>query len=432
MAGKTDLISISGTDNSERRADIVFVHGLGGDGRRTWHPLERKDDNNFWPMWLGEDFKDCGIWSINYEVEPTKWSGSSMFLIDRATNIVDLLDVNKLGTRPIIFITHSMGGLVIKQMLCNATYSNDSSWKRIVEQTQGIVFLSTPHSGSNIANWFKYIGGILGANVNIEELESNKPDLINLNAQYCNHERLNKIPVLVYYEGQETKLTFFIKAIVVDKKSANPGGNINEIKFVQLDEDHISISKPNSKGHQLYKGVKNFIEKCLSNSRENMGSEGENSQIDDSEVIPGFDYDAYISYVDTEPDTTWVWDTLVPRLKKAGLKIAVSGDVDEPGVARVVNIEQGIQQAKRTIIVLSETYLSNRIAEFENILGQMKGIQEGTYRLLPVKSMTLDSSRLPTRLSILATLDLSHPSRAEREFTRLIKALQSPLPKMGQ
>lgn len=149
-------------------------------------------------------------------------------------------------------------------------------------------------------------------------------------------------------------------------------------------------------------------------------------------VEPGFRYDAYISYVDAEPDATWVWDTLVPRLEDAGLKIAISGDVEEPGVARVVNIERGIQQAKRTIIVLSETYLSNRIAEFENILGEMKGIQEGTYRLLPVKSMTLDSSRLPTRLSMLTTLNLSHPRRAEREFERLVRALQSPLPKMGQ
>jgi hypothetical protein len=150
------------------------------------------------------------------------------------------------------------------------------------------------------------------------------------------------------------------------------------------------------------------------------------------QVEPGFRYDAYISYVDAEPDATWVWDTLVPRLEDAGLKIAISGDVEEPGVARVVNIERGMRQAKRTIIVLSEAYLSNTMAEFENTLGQTMGIQEGTYRLLPLKSMALDINRLPTRLSMLTTLDLSHPRREEREFTRLVKALQSPLPKMGQ
>jgi TIR domain len=143
-----------------------------------------------------------------------------------------------------------------------------------------------------------------------------------------------------------------------------------------------------------------------------------------------FLYDAYICYVDQEPDSTWVWDTLVPKLEQAGLKIAVSGETDIPGVSLVKNIEQGIQQSKRTVIVLSDAYLADNMAEFENTLGQTMGIQEGTYRLLPVKAMPLDTSHLPTRLSMLTTLDLAHPRRADREFTRLIEALRHPLPRM--
>ncbi|MEE9615971.1 MAG: caspase family protein [Anaerolineae bacterium] len=143
----------------------------------------------------------------------------------------------------------------------------------------------------------------------------------------------------------------------------------------------------------------------------------------------GFRYDAYVSYVDQEPDGTWVWDTLVPRLEEAGLRVAVSGDVEEPGVARVVNIERGIKQSKRTIIVLSEVYLADYMADFENIVAQTMGVQEGTYRLLPVKIAPIDEGRLPTRLSMLTTLNLTHPRRAEREFGRLVRALQGPLPR---
>lgn len=143
----------------------------------------------------------------------------------------------------------------------------------------------------------------------------------------------------------------------------------------------------------------------------------------------GFRYDAYVSYVDQEPDGTWVWDTLVPRLEEAGLRVAVSGDVEMPGVARVVNIERGIKQSKRTVIVLSEVYLADYVADFENVVAQTMGIQEGTYRLLPVKIAPIDEGRLPTRLSMLTTLNLSHPRRAEREFGRLARALQGPLPR---
>ncbi len=149
-----------------------------------------------------------------------------------------------------------------------------------------------------------------------------------------------------------------------------------------------------------------------------------------TQVAPGFRYDAYVSYVDTEPDATWVWDTLLPRLEQAGLRVAVSGDSENPGVARVVNIERGIKQSKRTVIVLSEAYLANNMADFENVLGQTLGIQEGSYRLLPVKAAPFDPNRLPTRLSMLTTLDLTHPRRAERELDRLVQALKGSLPMM--
>ncbi len=139
-------------------------------------------------------------------------------------------------------------------------------------------------------------------------------------------------------------------------------------------------------------------------------------------------YDAYISFVDQGADSKWVWEELIPRLEAVGLRLAISGDVEEPGVARVVNIERGIRQSKRSILVLSKAYLSNNFSEFENTLAQTMGIQEGTYRLLPVTIEEIDGNRLPTRLSMLTTLDLTHPRRAEREFQRLIQAVKSPLP----
>ncbi len=145
--------------------------------------------------------------------------------------------------------------------------------------------------------------------------------------------------------------------------------------------------------------------------------------------VDGYRYDAYISYVDREPDTTWVWDTLVPRLEQAGLRLAVSGDVEQPGVDRVVGIERGITQSKRTVVVLSPLYLEDGIGSFENVLSQSIGVQEGTYRLLPVTIGGIDEGRLPARLAMLSTVDLVHPRRAERNFERLVEALQGPLPR---
>jgi hypothetical protein len=139
----------------------------------------------------------------------------------------------------------------------------------------------------------------------------------------------------------------------------------------------------------------------------------------------GFRFDAYVSFADADAD--WVWQTLVPRLEAAGLRVAVSGDVEEPGVARVVNVERGLETAKRTVAVLSPAYLADRWSEFENTLVQTIGIDEGTYRLLPLKIAPLDT--LPARLRMLSAIDLSGTRPVERELGRLMTALEAPLPR---
>ncbi|WP_293121323.1 hypothetical protein [Moorena sp. SIO4G3] len=55
MSNLTGLIKISSHQNSLASADVVFVHGLGGDARSTWHPQGKQDDDDFWPVWLGND-----------------------------------------------------------------------------------------------------------------------------------------------------------------------------------------------------------------------------------------------------------------------------------------------------------------------------------------------------------------------------------------
>jgi hypothetical protein len=127
-----------------------------------------------------------------------------------------------------------------------------------------------------------------------------------------------------------------------------------------------------------------------------------------------------------------VWETLIPRLEREGLRLAVSGASPDPGVPLVVGIERGIRQAKRTVVMLSRAYLADNLAEFENVLAQTLGIEEGAYRLLPVRIESLepgDGARLPLRLRMLTAIDLADPLRADREFTRLAAALRGPLPR---
>ncbi len=145
----------------------------------------------------------------------------------------------------------------------------------------------------------------------------------------------------------------------------------------------------------------------------------------------GYRYDVFVSYAEKDAqDADWVWETLLPRLEAAGLQVAISDDVRELGVSRVVNIERGLEQSRRTLIVLSPAYLADNMAQFENVMAQTMSIEESRARMIPVIVRPFDLNMLPMRLSpnIVTPADLTWSGRrVEQQWERLVRTLQSPL-----
>jgi hypothetical protein len=80
---------------------------------------------------------------------------------------------------------------------------------------------------------------------------------------------------------------------------------------------------------------------------------------------------------------------------------------------------------------LSEAYLADKWAHFEHVIGQTIGIQEGSYRVLPVNISPLSEDKLPVNLSRMVIIDFSNPRHLERRFEHLIRSLKEPLPKVS-
>lgn len=88
--------------------------------------------------------------------------------------------------------------------------------------------------------------------------------------------------------------------------------------------------------------------------------------------------------------------------------------------------------------MLSDAYLADHGAEFENLVAQTLGVETGSWRLIPVSFGAFDRSRLPVRLGMLTALELGEPlgrdlgaawggsRHAERAMQRLVAALQLP------
>ncbi|KAI8625167.1 hypothetical protein F5Y19DRAFT_451220 [Xylariaceae sp. FL1651] len=64
--------------------------------------------------------------------------------------------------RPIIFVAHSLGGLVVKDALLLSRTSPETHLRRIFDSTRGILFLGTPHLGASLAPVAEKLAKMIG------------------------------------------------------------------------------------------------------------------------------------------------------------------------------------------------------------------------------------------------------------------------------
>ncbi|MCL2928620.1 MAG: hypothetical protein MGG37_11690 [Trichodesmium sp. MAG_R01] len=253
------LFTVYNCKNSHPKGDVIFVHGLAGHPWATWHPQNQSDNTNidFWPFWLGETLLDkkidVNIWSFGYEAPGFKYFGQGMSRFDQASNLLKYLEVHHIGDRPFIFVAHSLGGLIVKEVIRSA--QNFPQYQTIIEQVQGIVFLSTPHTGAHLTNLIQNISFLTRPTVNIKELQEHSPELRHLNEWY--RQNVDKL-------GIKTKAFRATKPmngiLVVDEDSSNPG--LINAKTVPVSKNHISIAKP-EKSDLVYLSTIKFCEEVF-------------------------------------------------------------------------------------------------------------------------------------------------------------------------
>jgi pimeloyl-ACP methyl ester carboxylesterase len=259
---------IANTERSDRVADIVFVHGLGGGSHNTWtHGKPGEPGHFFWPKELGRELPECGIWALGYEAGVLPWFGADgMPIEDRAVNLVHKLRTNCLGERPLVFVTHSMGGLMVKEIVVQSLTAGDEGWAKLVKQISGIVFCGTPHRGSHVAKMAKRLAAVLRTQGHIREMAAGERHLNRLHKQFVEWQRATQTPVQAYAERIGMKrhrwwLRWLPALVIVPPESADP--EIAGCTCVPCHDDHLSLVKPAAAQHDVYLGVRLFIEECI-------------------------------------------------------------------------------------------------------------------------------------------------------------------------
>ena len=227
---------------------IVFIHGLKG-GMDTWSYSEEVS----FPSLLATDKlfkKEYDVACFNYFTTFTNTYGKTRNWAERlfgslkkkqnnlpVDEIAELLrtelEVNLSDYDNIIFIAHSMGGLIAKACILKQLEEDQ------VSSVKGFISLAVPHAGAKIAN----IGGLISKNIQLDDLGVLSDTVDNLSRKWIHTPNTPR-----------TKYIYAANDSYVDKKSALAIDSIKKDSRA-VNEDHSSICKPMNSEQTIYQAV---------------------------------------------------------------------------------------------------------------------------------------------------------------------------------
>ena len=284
--------------DSALAVDVVYIHGLRGGPFGTWRtaPTAAAEDKQrdavlVWPSdWLAADVGPrVRLLSLAFRSRYSDWgSATSPRLEALAEELLQTLVAAGVGQRPLVVVTHSMGGVLLKLLLARsmeaaaADAAPPCARGALAAQLRGAVFYSCPHFGSRLAELGAWRLARLAAPV-AELRSSNVDQLAALNEPLRAAHRRKRHPlrVVCFLEGRPTPLLQLpvppglaarapaIRYEVVAPESAYPGfGDL----VVLPQADHVTACKPGAKGDPSYALVLQLVRDVLAEAEQVPGT----------------------------------------------------------------------------------------------------------------------------------------------------------------
>ncbi|CAG7850798.1 SubName: Full=Related to kinesin light chain {ECO:0000313/EMBL:CCA76343.1}; Flags: Fragment [Serendipita indica DSM 11827] len=182
--------------------DIVAIHGLDGHREETW----TTDDGILWLRdLLPSNLPNARILSYGYDADTqSKECVSTQTMRRHAEGLAQALSRQRTHAprRPIIFVAHNIGGIVLKWALVICHNQNPESkcdLRDILVSTHAILFFGTPHSGLEGTTLLTMINRFASmytktTNVLLKDLENHSSELENVQSLYvAASEKFNSI-----------------------------------------------------------------------------------------------------------------------------------------------------------------------------------------------------------------------------------------------
>ncbi|XP_036269361.1 protein SERAC1 isoform X3 [Pipistrellus kuhlii] len=268
------IIRIIGNMALNEHLHSTIVHAAFKTWRQQDQALTEKvsgDETRYttcWPKtWLARDCPALRIISVEYDTSLSDWRArcptERKTIAFRSNELLQKLRAAGVGDRPMVWVSHSMGGLLVKKMLLEASQNPEMS--SVIDNTRGIIFYSVPHHGSHLADYSVNVRYLLFPSLEVKELSKDCPALKALQDDFLKFAKDRNFQVLSFVETLPTCIGSMLKLHVVPVDSADLG--IGDL--IPVDVNHLNICKPKKKDAFLYQRTLQFIREALAKDLEN-------------------------------------------------------------------------------------------------------------------------------------------------------------------
>ncbi|RJT27260.1 alpha/beta fold hydrolase [Mesorhizobium waimense] len=213
---------------------VVFVHGILSSGEACW----RHSNGTFWPDLLAcdESIKGTGVYVFTYKTG--FFSGTY-----RLGDVVDALKEHMrldgvINSRRIVFVCHSMGGIVARRLVVQRATELIESGTSI-----GLFLVASPSVGSSYANWLSPLARFFDhSQADALRFEQNNAWLMDLDRDFQNLKESKRLSL----NGKElVEDTFVVLRTLLRKQVVEPfsGARYFGEAYKVPNSDHFSIAK---------------------------------------------------------------------------------------------------------------------------------------------------------------------------------------------
>ena len=257
-------------------ADLILIHGLHGHPRSTWTSDISKI---FWPAQLMPSVLQgkARILVYGYDADVTS------FPSDRIHNhgeqlIAELVAYRRTSDttqRPIVFVAHSIGGLILKSGLVYSSSirgHHTEHLRSIFVSTYGILFLGTPHRGVDATKWVSRLEAISQMTSGkrpagklpylIDVIDAKSETLSVMERSFVQLSHL--FHLFLFHEGQPILDVSGGSDYLVDEYSASP--TMPDVERAVIQQDHAHMCKFESSVAPGFDLVSEAIERYISAS----------------------------------------------------------------------------------------------------------------------------------------------------------------------